>query len=564
MPAAGRGAGDQLVAVDRRDVDLGHPEHRLHDLPGQRGEALAGVDGRADHGGVVAADPHGRGGDLVLALRPEHVHHADRVADAAPHRGRVTRAAGAAGQQPVRVGLVHRQRGQRLGGHRLDQRGDGGGAGDGLSGRHRVTGGEHVAAADLQGLQAQPGGQLVELRLVREAGLQGALAAHPAGRRVVGAHRPGVHEDVRADVGAHREGGGGGQRLRGDVRVGTAVQQDLRLHLDQLALGVRMVTVPQEGRVAAGVGLEGLLAGEGHLHRAPGAQREQRQGDLEGEVLAVGRRAGHAGDHQPDPVRLQAQAGGRAVAVPVRVGGGEVQLDAAVRARHSQARLGADRGRVLPADLVEALDDHLADRLRVAAAQRQVAEEVAVGVQRRRVEGLLGIGQRLQHLVLDHDRGGRQPGGVGVVGGDGGDRLTVVADHLGGQDRTVGDHPAVRRAVRGAALAGRQVGGGDHGVHAGDGEGGRGVDRQDPGVRVRGAQHGAPEQALGPQVRGVRVDPEGLGQRVGPQRGAAEAEGLALLRLLLHRRGGDGRGVGGRRHAWSSSGSRMPWAGVPS
>ncbi len=314
--------------------------------------------------------------------------------------------------------------------------------------------------------------------------------------------------------------------------------------------------------MARGVGVEGLLAGEGHLHRAAGAQRQQRQGDLEGQVLAVGGGARHAGDHQPDPVGLKAQAGGGAVAVAVRVGGGQVQLDAAVRPRHGQPGLGAERGRVLPADLVEALDDDLADGVRVPGAQRQVAEQVAVRVQRRRREGLLGVGHGLQRLVVDRDQTDRQPGGVRVVGGHRGDRLAVVAHHAGGQHRPVGDDRAGRSAVRSALRAGRQVGGGDHGVHAGQRERGRGVDAADPGVRVRRAQQRAPQQPLGPQVGRVRVDAERLGQRVAAQRGAAQAERLrcAALAAVLLECCAD---VGRRRHdAWSSSGSRIPWAGV--
>lgn len=130
-----------------------------------------------------------------------------------------------------------------------------------------------------------------------------------------------------------------------------------------------------------GVAEEGLLAGRGDLHRAAGPQGQQAERELEALVLAVGGGAGHSGDDDLHALGLQAVAGGGGVAVGVRVGGGDVELDAAVRAGHGESGLGADRGRVLAANAVQALDDDLADRVRVAVAQRDVPDQVAVGVQ---------------------------------------------------------------------------------------------------------------------------------------------------------------------------------------
>lgn len=268
-----------------------------------------------------------------------------------------------------------------------------------------------------------------------------------------------------------------------------------------------MVAVAQQRRVAVGVAEEGLLAGGGELHRAARAQGEEPERELEGGVLAVGRRARDAGDDDPHPVRLQTEAGRRQVAVGVRVGGGGVDLHAPVGPRDGKPRLGADGRGVLAADPVQALDDHLAGGLRVAVAQRDVPDQVAVGVQGGRPERLLGVGHRVQQLVLDRDGGRGEAGGVGVVGGDGGDGFAVVADHVVGEDGPVGD-PA---AVGGGA---GDVGVGDDGAHAGHGRGGRRVDGEDAGVRVRGAEHGGPEQAFGPQVGGVGEGALGLGAGV--------------------------------------------------
>ncbi|CAM5695409.1 hypothetical protein SANTM175S_06958 [Streptomyces antimycoticus] len=75
-----------------------------------------------------------------------------------------------------------------------------------------------------------------------------------------------------------------------------------------------------------------------------------------------------------------------------------------------------------------------------------------------------------------------------MVGGDRGDGLAVVADQVLGKDRTVGD-PAAVGGVSG------HVGVGHHGPYAGHLDGLRGVDGDDPGVRVREAQHRGPQPA---------------------------------------------------------------------
>ena len=242
----------------------------------------------------------------------------------------------------------------------------------------------------------------------------------------------------------------------------------------------------------------------------PGTDGEQAEGDLEAHVLTVRGGPRDAADDQADPVGLQAQAERGTVPVPVRVGAGDMELHAAVRARHGEAGLGADRGRVLAADPVHALDHDLADHLGVAEAHRLVPEEVAVRVDRRGGERLLRVGQRLQRLVADQDGRGGQPRGVRVVGGHGGHRLAVVPDEVGREHRPVLlDRPA-GRAVGQPGRARGQVGGGDHGVDAGDGQRGADVHRDDPGVGVRGRGDSAPEQPLGPEVGGVGVGAERL------------------------------------------------------
>src|SRR5690606_11270998 len=207
--------------------------------------------------------------------------------------------------------------------------------------------------------------------------------------------------------------------------------------LHQPALGVGVVPVAQQGGGAVGVAQEGLVARGGEFHRAAGLEREQSERQLEALVLTVGGGAGHAGDDDLHAVGCEAAHGGGGVAGGVRVGRRQVRLAAAGGAGHGEAGLRGDRGGVRAADAVEALDDEVAGRVGVAVAQRDVPDQVAVGVQRLGLERLLRVGDRVEDLVLDDDGGGGHPRGVGVVGGDGGDGLAVVADHLGGEDRAV-------------------------------------------------------------------------------------------------------------------------------
>lgn len=523
------GLGRWLVRVDRGDVDLVDAEGVLDDLPRQSGKALAGFHGSADDRRHAVVDLHRRRRHLVGAFRAEHVHHADAVADAAAHRTRFARAFGAAGQQPLVLGGVPGKLRQREVPYRAQQFGDRRRARHRLPGREHVARRQGVAQTQLRRVDAEFLRQLVHLRLVRGADLEGAFSAYVAGGRVVGAYRPALDEGVRDDVRAAGEGDGGGERLGGRVGVRARVEEDLRLDLDQLALGVRVVAVAQEGGVAVGVAEEGLLARSGELDRAAGPQREQAERELEALVLAVTGRPGHARDHDLHALGFEAVAGGGEVAVAVRVGGGDVELHSPVGPRDGEAGLGTDGGRVLAADAVLALDNDFADRVLVAVAQRDVADQVAVGVQGLGGEGLLGVGDRFEHVVLDDDGRRGHARGVRVVGGDGRDGLAVVAYDVGGE------HRAVRGTVAGEGSSG-DVLVRDDGAHAGHLARVGGVDGEDARVRVRGAQDGRPQQALGPQVGGVREGALRLGARLGGRQGGPET----VRQWLGH--GGRGRG----------------------
>ena len=154
---------------------------------------------------------------------------------------------------------------------------------------------------------------------------------------------------------------------------------------------------------------------------------------------------------QPHLLVREAEALGDLVAVDVQPLGGDVEVDAALAVGDREAGLGAEEGLVLHPDLVLAGDDDLGGGVGVAVVDLQVAQDVAAQVQLRRagVHRLLGGGDRVEHVVLDLDRLDGAAGGLGVVGGDDGDRLALVADGLPGEHGLVGDAPSRRPCGRG-------------------------------------------------------------------------------------------------------------------
>ncbi len=166
---------------------------------------------------------------------------------------------------------------------------------------------------------------------------------------------------------------------------------------------------------------------------------------------------------QLEPDLLGPQPEGRAdlALVDVQPLGGDVEVDAADAVGDGEPGLGAEERLVLHADLVVAGDDDLGGGLRVAGADLDVADQVAARVDQRAVgaQRRLGVDDRLEHLVVDDDLLGRLAGDLGVVGGDQGHRLALVADHVDREHRLV----LVLEAV--ALLAGYVVVG-EHREHA--------------------------------------------------------------------------------------------------
>ncbi len=244
--------------------------------------------------------------------------------------------------------------------------------------------------------------------------------------------------------------------------------------------------------MAVHVAVERLLAVVDHLHRATGVQGQQGQVDLQADVLTGTEGAAHPGQLDAHLLGRQAEAGAHLGQVVVQPLGAHEQVDPAIGGGDGQPGLGAQRGLVLHAHVVGALDG---DRsrpagLQVAVADDQVPEHVAVGVDGGGVGRGQGVDQRRQLLVGDPDGGRRPAGGLGMVGGHHHHRLTHVAHDLASQHRLIGRLQPVGGRPR-------HVVGGQHGVHAADAQGRPDVDPGDPGVGVGRAQGVTPQHALG-------------------------------------------------------------------
>src|SRR5918995_632560 len=176
-PGLARGRGGAGVAdgrVGRKHHDVLDAQLRARDLRVDRDAALADLAGRRVdlHQRLAARAPrpaHAGGRVVVEAVREADVLEADRVADAAAGAFTARRVAEAARQPELAAGRDIRRQRHPL--QALEQLGDGRGALDPLGGRQLRAALHRVAAAQLDGVHTERGGELVHLRLVGEAGL---------------------------------------------------------------------------------------------------------------------------------------------------------------------------------------------------------------------------------------------------------------------------------------------------------------------------------------------------------------------------------------------------------
>ena len=541
-----RGVGAQVhrgqvgVRGDHHHVLGGHAG-LLGDDVGQHGvAALADVAGPAEGGdlaGAIASELHRGLGHLVgvdRVGRARDVHRAGHPQAPAP--GQPTAAPPAAGGLDRVQALA--QAGAR---HEL--------AVDGL-----LAAAHGVAAAELDGVQLQSLGQLVEGALEGEAGLHRAVAALGAAAGLVGV-------DPAAAVAVAGEAHRAGQELAGVVGgdhaegvVGPAVDEDVGVHRREPPVGVGGEGHLHGHGVPAPVGVEDLLAGVEDLHRPPG--RPGQPGGAELQVEGLGLAAeGPAQSGLDDPnLRLgQLQHVGQGAVQVVRHLGGAPQGELAVcgPARQGAVRLDRGVGGALvvpgPGDPHRGLGELSVD---LAEAQRHGLADVVPALptlpvhlvdQRRALcQGRRGLHRRGQHLVVHRDQLQGPDGGVLVDRRHSRHAVADIAHLVGGQGRLIGgpgDH----------AVGPGQIRAGHHREDAGQGLGGAGVDGADARVGVRRAQDLAVGHARQAQVVGVEGLAGGLGDGVGLAPPGPEHQ-EALGRLAEAQRHPAVHALGGHAH----------------
>ena len=298
------------------------------------------------------------------------------------------------------------------------------------------------------------------------------------------------------------------------------------MDVDELAVACGPVFVGELSGMPVNVAHERLRPRVRHLHRAAGAQREHARMRLNGKIFSGAKRAPDAGHRQTHLLWWERQARGQLVAIDVQPLCGDVKVDAAIASRDRKARLGPKRSLVLHANLVLPPHHHVRSRALVAVPDLHVPRDVSVWMQpgRRIAECQLGIGQRLEHLVLHADLLRRAAGALRMIGGNQGHRLTPVADDIDREHRLVLDLEAVHLSAGHVPVR-------EHGLHAGQCERFRRVDGDDARVRVWAAHRRPPQHPVDGKVRRVREGAADLERPVRPLRRVADTSTHGVIRL---------------------------------
>ena len=493
---ADRGVGP-AGGVAQRDADVvdGGPQLLGRDL-GQGG-AGAGADvlcARRHPDGAVGVDLDvGVAGRLALALQPL----VGGEADAAPHPPVAPAVAVGAGAGPPEDLLPPEDRSgpvdaaQERVGRRQRQVGD-------------LVAVGVVAAPQLDGVEVEPLGQLVHGRLEYEGRLDVAGRSEGHDGPGVGVGHPLAGADVLAAVEVLERARHGGRLAR--HRVGAGVDDDVGVDGHQRAVGPGPDADPLVARVALAGGEVLALAvvveadGPAGAHGQEGGDGRRLEGDLLGPEPAA-----HVLGHDPHLVLAEAQALGEGVAhvedglgrgpdgelAAVPPGRGAVGLEGVVH-RHRSREGGLDHdvgGGQGGVDVAPLGPVGLFDEVAVAAVG--VDDGGVVG------QGRLGPHHVGEHLVVDGDQVEGVAGHLDRLGRHGGDLVTDEAHHVAEEGGVL---------VVPAEVA--DVGGGDDGVHPGQGGGPVGVDRADPGVGVGAAQH-RPDERAGEDHVGAVAGPAG-------------------------------------------------------
>ena len=342
------------------------------------------------------------------------------------------------------------------------------------------AGRDEVAEADLVDLDLEPQRRFLQQPLHREHHLGARDAPVGRHRRLVGRHRAGaaavvlhairpehlgrrhqrldaarervcgVGADVGHDVGVDGEHGAVG------VEAGAHVEALLvTLEARQQALGA--VLHPLDGRAddTSGDAHEHLLARHDALLAEAAADVRRDDADA---VLVEAEHPRHRGADEVRDLRRGVQDDALAAALPVgeagaalerhrgQAAGGELRLDDQLGVRHHAVELGVVGERDV--------EQHVGLELLVHARR--------IGLERR-----LDRADRVVGLVVDDDQLDRVLRRVRGVGDHHGDGLARVAHALGREHGELDGHELGPVEHRGERLQVAEVGGGEHGAHAG-------------------------------------------------------------------------------------------------
>ncbi len=398
----------------------------------------------------------------------------------------------------------------------------------GVAGSDQVVAGpDEVAFAQRERVEAQAPGQLVQCGLDGEGDLPEPVAPEGPGRHGVGVDGAGVGPLVGAPVEGHRLAAAVEEHAGAVVAVGAGVGHHVQLQRGEGAVVAGPGRDGDGERVAGGGG--GELLGAGELEADRGARPQHREGHhvLDEHLLFAAETAAEPGRDDADPVRGQVeQRAQRAAGQERRLGagpdhqslraGGGIGVEPADRAVGLQAR-------VLHAPGVEGVLVHRVRRpqsgVDVADPGVQLGHHVVpwpgdpaghgvlvVHDGRAGCGGGFRVGHGGQHLVGHGEAAAALLGGGHGVGDHGGDALADVSNDVVEQPGVGG--VVVDGFVQGGGVQpGWRVLVGEHQAHAGNPERLVGVDRQDAGVGVRGAQQLHVQQSGHVQVQGVAGRP---------------------------------------------------------
>ncbi|MNK95796.1 hypothetical protein D3C87_1160520 [compost metagenome] len=408
----------------------------------------------------------------------------------------------------------------------------------------RMVGGRDVALAhgvaqlQLGGVDAEVGGGLVHLDVQCVVGLHHAVTPEGAGDGAVGVDATPLQPHVLAAVERDHRGGAHVGHAGAVGAIGARVEHHPGLACGDRAVVAEALAQPDPRRVARAATEEGLFARVFHAHRAARLAGQQRAQELALEQVLLGAEAAAHVVHQHahlvqrqaqhlghDPAHHEGGLGGDpygqvAVAVPlagqhVRFHVGRRGAPALVDAFEDEVGLGEAALHIAP------LDPH--------RRQYEVAAGRAVVDQRGAGRGGIVHGEHGgQWLVFDLDQLHGARGDLLADGGHGGHAFAPVA-HLVVEDVLVAGDRGGARVRRARVQHARHVLMGEHGLHAGQRQCGRGVDAADAcmghiaalhlGVEQAGERHvGDVLRVAGDLVEQVRaldaVSDHGVGHRV--------------------------------------------------